>query len=278
MASIRKYRQMWLKLHKKYERLAYFELQRTFHKWSQDINWDVLTKENFKLEIGMSVDDKLMEESFVKIYTGIGLEHGKRVGKDINRDLKDFTLDAFTSAFLKNMNRFLAQYGLQKVDYISQSYKDEIILMFQERLDNGMTIEDAQREIRKIVMQPNFYRYQALRIARTETTSASNFASSQASGVSGYVMEKIWISTLDARTRRLGIPSFKQKYDHYHMNGETVGEKEQFGKTKKQFALLKELMMYPGDPKASAGNIINCRCTVGVRAKRDANGDLIPTN
>ena len=37
-------------------------------------------------------------------------------------------------------------------------------------------------------------------------------------------------------------------------------------------------LAYPGDPKGRAGNVINCRCTVGIIPKRDASGSLIRTN
>ena len=32
-----------------------------------------------------------------------------------------------------------------------------------------------------------------------------------------------------------------------------------------------------GDPKGSAGNVINCRCSVAVVPKRDDNGNLVPS-
>jgi len=53
------------------------------------------------------------------------------------------------------------------------------------------------------------------------------------------------------------------------MNGKRVGYNEKFNVSGQE-------MEYPGDPNASAGNVVNCRCTVAVVPKRDSNGDLIP--
>ena len=116
-------------------------------------------------------------------------------------------------------------------------------------------------EVRKIVSKPNFYRAQALRIARTETTAAANFAATEAGGVSGFAMQKEWISALDSRTRD----------DHAGTNGQKRPES-------KPFNVGGEKLMYPGDPAGSAGNVINCRCTVAMIPVRDRSGNLIPMN
>jgi len=45
------------------------------------------------------------------------------------------------------------------------------------------------------------------------------------------------------------------------------------------FNVSGEQLEYPGDQQnGSAGNIINCRCTVAQRVKRDADGNIIRTN
>ena len=41
------------------------------------------------------------------------------------------------------------------------------------------------------------------------------------------------------------------------------------------FNVSGEKMMFPGDIKGSAGNVINCRCTVAQIPKRDSKGRLI---
>ena len=262
--SRRRYRQKWFRWEKRYNRLAYLELQKTFHKWSRNINWSKLDKTVFKMQIEMTIDTQLMVDSYDKIYTGIGLVHGSRVGKSINLQLKDFTTDKFRPLFLANLAKYFANplNGFKKrIKSIEETYVDNIVKLLSTRLDKGQTIEQAQRAIRKVVSKPNFNRTQALRIARTETTAAANFSATQAGLASGFRMQKEWISALDSRTRD----------DHAAVNGQRVPEGT-------AFSVGGEKLMFPGDTKGSAGNVINCRCTVALIPVRDNAGNLIPTN
>ena len=262
MASRIKYRKKWLRWHKQYEREAYRELQKTFHRFSNNIEWNDLTKFNYISEVQMSVNSKLMGDSYNTIYKNVGLTHGNRVGKGINTELKEFTTTKFESDFLKNLALLFVdpKNGWKnRIITVNKTFSDEIIKLLSVRLAEGKTIEQAQIEVRKIVNKPNFNRPQALRIARTETTAAANFAATEASGVSGFVMLKEWISALDARTRD----------DHSAVNGKRVPEGE-------AFSVGGEKLLYPGDPRGSAGNVVNCRCTVATIPARDSNGDLIP--
>ena len=264
MASRRKYRQKWMRWGKRYERLAYLELQRTFHTWSRNINWSKLDKTAYKMQIEMTIDTQLMRDSYTKIYTGIGFKHGDRVGKSINMQLKEYTTEEFRPTFLRNLRKYFAnpKNGFKKrIKSIEDVYVDEITKLLAVRLDKGQTIEQAQRAVRKIVSKPNFNRANALRIARTETTAAANFAATEAGGVSGFLMQKEWISALDSRTRD----------DHAGVNKQSRPEN-------KPFNVGGEKLMYPGDPRGSAGNVINCRCTVAMIPARDGAGNLIPTN
>jgi hypothetical protein len=33
--------------------------------------------------------------------------------------------------------------------------------------------------------------------------------------------------------------------------------------------------MFPGDPKGSAGNVVNCRCSVAQVVRRDKDGNIM---
>lgn len=82
-------------------------------------------------------------------------------------------------------------------------------------------------------------------IARTETHTAANVGSEAAADATGLALEKEWLSTEDARVR----PT------HAEADGQRV-EKDA------DFIVGGERLRFPGDPKGSAGNIINCRCIV----------------
>lgn len=265
MASIRKFRNTYKRWLKQYERFGYREFIRALNRWSRAIKWGEMTEFNYREVIGASTSTLVVQETLNGVYFRIGMQHGLRVGNRINKELKEFTEDKFTPRFTNELNVYMNEFGLKKAKFISDTFKQRIISMLSTRLEQGMTIEQAQREVRKIVDNPSFNRAQALRIVRTETTSAANFAASQASTVSGFLMQKQWISTRDARTRR---PP-RDDFDHFHANGQKVPEKAPFN-------VSGEALMFPGDPNGSAGNIINCRCTMAIIPVRDKSGNLVP--
>jgi hypothetical protein len=96
-------------------------------------------------------------------------------------------------------------------------------------------------------------RFQAERIARTETLSAASYGeylgSQELFQKYGVTMGKYWIAKKDARTRN----------SHNEMKrSETIGTEEDFevGGSKMQF---------PGDRRGGPSQVINCRCALGWR-------------
>jgi hypothetical protein len=83
----------------------------------------------------------------------------------------------------------------------------------------------------------------AIRIARTETHTAAERGSFEAMRTVNIEVVKEWAATEDKRTR----PT------HAEANGQTVAMTE-------PFIVGGERMMFCGDPNASAGNVISCRC------------------
>ncbi len=258
MASITKYRQKWLKYHKSYEKRAFRELRKVFKDWNNRITNLNIDERLIKqqLELITSSDDML--EAYQNIYFNIGRIHGRRVGKFINIELKEFTMNEFMDLFEQNLPIFLRDFGITRIQQVHQTYLDDVFKLFNDRLKAGKTLKETTDEVFKIMKSPRFYKWQAERIARTESTAAANYSATQAGEVSGFVMQKRWISALDARTRD----------PHASSNGKRVGLKE-------AFTVGGELLKYPGDPNGSAGNVINCRCTVAVIPARDSNGRLI---
>jgi uncharacterized protein with gpF-like domain len=206
----------------------------------------------------------LMDEAYVEIYTKVGLTHGRRVGASINTQLKNFTFDTFSSVFKRDLISWLIQNGSRRIVTVRQSYLEYINQIITTKLADGKSMSEIATELQKLVKSRGFYRWQALRIARTETTTAANYAAAQAGNTSGFVMEKMWISALDNRTRRPPNSHF----DHYDMNQKRVGQRE-------KFYVSGDNMAFPGSPEGQKGNVINCRCTVAIVPKRNSQGDLI---
>lgn len=269
MASITKYRQKWLKYHESYEKRAFKELRKTFKRWNNQIINAEFTEDNIKSQLSLITQFEDMFTTYQTIYFNIGVLHGTRVGKFINIELKAFTLTEFMALFERNLPLFLRKFGITRIQQVHRTYLEDVFKLFDDRLKAGKTLKETTDEVFAMMRSPRFYRWQAERIARTETTAAANYAATQAGEVSGFVMQKRWISALDARTRRTP-PS---DYDHREMNGQRVGLNEMFQFKRGDHII--DILGYPGDPIGDAGNVINCRCTVAVVPARDKNGRLI---
>lgn len=265
MASIVSFRKQWERLHARYERQALKVYMKTFKQWGNNIPFDLLTEDNFGVLIDNATDIELMNKAYFDVYLAIGSAHGKKIGKEINRELKAFTIDEFLSLFRRDLLTWLFNNAASRVVLVRETYLEYMKQLITIGIAEGKTMDQISRDIQTFVNRRDFYRWQAMRIARTETTTAANYSATVAGDVSGFVMEKVWISTLDTRTRR---PP-ESLFNHKTMNQVKVGPNERFN-------VSGELLLFPGDPKGSASNTINCRCAVAILPKRDKNRNLIP--
>ena len=262
-------RRQWLKWHLGYERISYKILMRSFRDLANTIPFDYLTESNYNVIIRNSIKEEPIINTYYDFYKEVGIIHGKRVRKQVNKQIKEFTVNSFLSMFEKDLLGWLYTNSLTRV----QSVQQGLIQYLQEFIAQGIvenkTVTELARDMEALINRRNFYRWQALRIARTETTAAANYASTIVSKTSGIVQQKKWLSAEDSRTRRTP----KAEFNHFAMNGVKVEEDENFFVPNK-FGGVEELR-FAGDPKGSAGNVINCRCNTYLVPKKDANGRFI---
>lgn len=109
-------------------------------------------------------------------------------------------------------------------------------------VNDGLSIPDLADKIEHLFEET--YKHRAETIARTEVIAANNKASLEGLKQAG-VKTKTWLTAIDERTREW----------HVEADGQTVGIDE-------PFIVNNEELDFPGDPKGSPENIINCRCTV----------------
>ena len=137
-----------------------------------------------------------------------------------------------------------------KLSIAAEKDKAAIVRKLQSELTTGLlkgeSIPNIAKRIKGVAEN---YLGDTVRIARTETTRVMNSAK-QADGEEGkrlgLTMYKKWVASVDDRTRD----------EHVQADGQEVPIDE-------PFVVGGEQMMYPGDVSlgASAGNVINCRCT-----------------
>lgn len=267
-----RYREKYLRWHKTYEKRANTELLKVFKGWAKNIS---LTGQSNQWvhQIDEQFDEEDLIKAYVKIYTEIGLKHGQRIGKAANMSKKDFNPNFFKEFYERYVALFLQQSGMTRIYDVRNTF----ITFISEQLTGRQAqslfgdAPDPSRIATWIQNQSSkrsFFRWQALRIARTESTAASNLGGLNAIKDSGFVMDKIWVSAQDSRTRR----NPDDWFDHYHMNGKSVRMNEKF-KMSSMKGHIDELDM-PGDPKAHPANTINCRCTL-IYKPRKVDGRLV---
>lgn len=161
------------------------------------------------------------------------------------------------------MTDAIAQYLLTNISDIrtidltsSESVQALINSIVQDAIQDGKGVKEVERALKTNKFLANLRRtsrFQAERIARTETLSAASYGEFMSTEhlfqEYGVTMEKYWIAKKDARTRNA----------HNEMKrSESIGAKEDFdvGGAKMQF---------PGDRKGGPNNVINCRCALGWR-------------
>ena len=249
----------WQKQHSIYERKAYRIIQKHVSSIIKRLpkNASLYTYE-------VEVDVAIMREDIVKmyreLYQTIGIDYGNKINKTLEKTKKANVL--FNNELLKEILLFLSSDGGVRITSVRDTLVADVIKSIQKSLGENGTVIDLRNAIQSIIEKnQTFYKWQSLRIARTETTTSSNFAAIKTAEQSDLVLDKVWISVQDNRTRR-------KIYDHLDMNN----QKQEL---EKPFFVGGENIQYPGDTKASAGNVINCRCTIAFIPKRDADGMLI---
>lgn len=267
-----KYRDKYLRWHKSYEKRANKELLKVFKGWAKDIR---LTGQynQWVHQIDEQFDEEDLIKAYVKIYTEVGLKHGQRIGKAANMSQKDFNPNFFKEFYERYVALYLQQSGMARIYDVRNTFIQFIAEQLTGRQAQSMfgDAPDPSRVatwIQNMARKRSFFRWQSLRIARTESTAASNLGGMNAIKDSGYVMDKIWVSAQDSRTRRQPDDWF----DHYHMDGKSVRMNEKFKMGSSKVGV--DELEYPGDPKGHPANTINCRCTL-IYKPRKANGRLV---
>ena len=123
----RKYRKTWLKHQKAYERYAYSKLMPLFKGYNDAIDWDKMNIGNYPIVIEEVVSKEKMYSTYFDIYSRVGLLHGKRVGKFINEELKNFTDSAFLKLWEEQLQYFFRNQGFRNVNNINTTYVQTII-------------------------------------------------------------------------------------------------------------------------------------------------------
>lgn len=138
---------------------------------------------------------------------------------------------------------WLRLYGGVKITQISLTTLDDVRSAISSGIEQGMTEREIGKLIAAVAIEKSPSRAQT--IARTESHQATNVAAQSVAKASGIPMRKQWSASKGERTRQA----------HREADGQTV-PMDGF------FTVWGEQLAFPGDPRGSAKNVINCRCVV----------------
>lgn len=162
---------------------------------------------------------------------------GDQLWKEIGKD------DPFTMAPAKVLEFVAARENriTGAADHVWESVRDEL----QAGLDAGDSIKELSDRIRAEFN--GLSRERAQVIAQTETAAAYGFARDDSMKRAG-VKRKAWLTSGNPNVRSAHAQAGE---DYSEANAIPVDE---------PFIVDGEALMFPGDPKGSPGNVINCHC------------------
>jgi hypothetical protein len=192
------------------------------------------------------------------LYSDIGLQFAKWYARNFDKYIKKgVNPNQYVDEWQNSFASYGSAVGAERVTLVSGTAKATLVKVTQ----NLMTDLDFQNlgiAEKTRILRSQFNRYsafQAERLVRTEATSAANFATLKSANTifPAEDLQKEWISATDERTR----PT------HRAVNGVVVNQTD-------FFTVGDSLMMYPGDPRGSAKEVINCRCSIAPFPKETA--------
>lgn len=153
------------------------------------------------------------------------------------RSLKERMPMGFSQRIIDLMKIYYGIDLLNLADDLTQTTKDVIQRVLSEAAEEGFGFDEVVRRLQI----PELTSRRARLIARTETVGAANAASNIAAKETGLLMDKIWISARDNRTRP----------HHRQVNQSIVPMNDTFTVGSAQ-------MQFPGDKAGGAEECCNC--------------------
>lgn len=181
-------------------------------------------------------------------YRLVAMHFGKRLLNEAKGFAgPDVIKESLTERLSLAVGGFIGRWIATKVTQINRTTENQIRRIIRGGIDEGLSVSAIGSNIRTMAAPMSALR--ANIIARTETHTAANYGAQQAAELTGLDMKREWVSSMDDRTRDTS------EADHVAADGQIVGMKE-------PFIVSGERLMFPGDPRGSAANVINCRCAV----------------
>ena len=192
------------------------------------------------------------------LYEDIGLQFAKWYARNFDKYIKKgVNPNQFIDQWANTFAALGSAVGAERVTLVSGTAKATLVKVTQNLLTD-IDFQNTGIDEKTRVLRSQFTKYstfQAQRLVRTEATNAANFATIKSAETifPAEDLQKEWIAATDERTR----PT------HRAVNGTVINQTD-------LFMVGDSLMMYPGDSRGSAKEVINCRCSIAVFPKEGA--------
>jgi len=130
-------RRRWLILHKRYEAKGMRIFRKGIRKTLENIPFDKLETWNYKGYIHIITDTDNIFQAYQELYTTIGVRHGKKIGRSINKEIrkeKNFDPSSFQESYAEFIRSWLFNNGGLRI----VSVKEELIEYLIKFIANGM--------------------------------------------------------------------------------------------------------------------------------------------
>jgi|GEM_PF-1658627 len=277
-------------INKKYETLYYPKVKKTIdNKFDETIS--IVKSNGVHAAISALFKDLTNPELTAiiqQLYANVGVRYANMATRDLKqqertgkRPLKDYIASSkddligyniksggsfgFNTEWVQWILNYLHTHLIQNITFnVNKTTRDYLLQVLNKSITEGLGIDETVR----LLNNSDFSATQAARIVRTEINAASNAGTLAAGQTYDYEMQKKWIAVHDNRTR--GVDP-KDHASHIGLDGTVIDFEDHFVDPRNG-----DLLLSPGDPKASAESVINCRCQMSLKPKRDRNGRLIP--
>jgi SPP1 gp7 family putative phage head morphogenesis protein len=192
------------------------------------------------------------------LYSDIGLQFAKWYSRNFDKYIKKgVNPNQFIDQWANTFAALGSAVGAERVTLVSGTAKATLVKVTQNLLTD-IEFQNTGIDEKTRILRSQFTKYstfQAQRLVRTEATNAANFATIKSAETifPAEDLQKEWIAATDERTR----PT------HRAVNGTVINQTD-------LFSVGDSLMMYPGDSRGSAKEVINCRCSIAVFPKEGA--------
>lgn len=255
------YRADWVRQHHGYEQSQYRNFKAALDEQCKQVVDYIKSRglSDVKANLSVLVSPQPIAIAYKRCYETVGVKHATWVynwickaaqgKKSHSFELKEEEPAGFFSEYWRKlMSLFYETDGGERITGVTDTTREYIMRLIDEAEDQRMTISEQADYVVERLSEPDFNRDRALRISRTESTTAANKGAFYGADKSDYECGKIWIPVMDSNTRLTHAAMF---------DDEAIGLYD-------DFLVGVSLMQFPGDTTAPANECVNCRCTLAI--------------